>query len=92
MEEVTFQELDGRKARKQGCVWLVDELVVIISKNPSPTSHTHFHTQKRRVGYVTVRFQTFHRFSFSGFSVGFCINEEKVICYQLSLESNLLTF
>ena len=24
-------------------------------------------------------------FSFSGFSVGFCINEEKVICYQLEL-------
>ena len=23
--------------------------------------------------------------SFSGFSVGFCINEEKVICYQLEL-------
>ena len=22
---------------------------------------------------------------FSGFSVGFCINEEKVICYQLEL-------
>ena len=23
--------------------------------------------------------------NFSGFSVGFCINEEKVICYQLEL-------
>ena len=23
---------------------------------------------------------------FSGFSVGFCMNEEKVICYQLELE------
>ena len=24
-------------------------------------------------------------YTFSGFSVGFCINEEKVICYQLEL-------
>ena len=30
--------------------------------------------------------------SFSGFSVGFGINEEKVIWYQLELRDNLLTF
>ena len=29
---------------------------------------------------------------FSGFSVGFCVNEENVICYQLELENNLPTF
>ena len=46
MEEVTCQ-MDGRKAWEQGCVWLVDELVVIISKSPSPTTNTHFHTQKK---------------------------------------------
>ena len=32
------------------------------------------------------------KFSFSGFSVGSCTNERKVICYQLGLENNLLTF
>ena len=45
MEEVTCQKLDGRKAWEQGCVWLVDKLVGIISKSPSPhNQHPLSHT------------------------------------------------
>ena len=47
-----------------------------------PSLHT---ANDKKLGRDLARDETLYRSIFSGFSVGFCIYEEKVICYQLEL-------